>query len=222
MGILRQLEAILLDLSQKIPVEAFTGIGAFLEEVIAPIPSPLVMATAGSLTAAQGKTAVFLLWLSLIGTIGKTLGAWIIYILAVKFKAVVVSRFGKYLGVSQQDVDDLQKHFRGGARDLLILFILRLLPVVPTSPVSLISGLIPLKLWVYLAGTFIGTFFRGLFYLYVGYSGVAAYEGILHGLDRTESLVQIALFLILAAGVGFFYYQRRRGQGLGWLNKKNK
>ena len=42
-------------LAQYVPLEVFTVVGTFLEEVIAPIPSPFVLTTAGTITKAQNN-----------------------------------------------------------------------------------------------------------------------------------------------------------------------
>ena len=75
-GVLVYLE----NISTKVPLEIFTFFGAMGEEIIAPIPSPLVMTLAGSIASSQNKTFVFLLWLALLGALGKTIGAYVIYV----------------------------------------------------------------------------------------------------------------------------------------------
>ena len=80
----------------QIPVEIFTFLGAFIEEVIAPVPSPIVMTLVGSIAAAQMTGLVFLFYLAIIGAVGKTLGAWLLYFITDKAEDLVFKRFGKF------------------------------------------------------------------------------------------------------------------------------
>ena len=72
------------NLALKIPLELFTVIGAFLEEVVAPIPSPFVMTLAGSIMRAQNMTVTYIAFIALIGALAKTFGAWLLYFLSEK------------------------------------------------------------------------------------------------------------------------------------------
>ncbi len=196
-----------------LPLEISAFLGGFIEEVIAPIPSPFVMAAVGSVAFAQSKGFAFLVWLALTGAAGKTLGAWVIYYIADKLEDVVIGRFGRFLGVSHQEVEGIGKHFKGGWKDDLILFILRALPIVPSSPVSVVCGIIKINLRTYLVSTFLGNIFRNLVYIYLGYAGVSAYQSVLSGLDNFESLIQVVMFFALVVLVGWFYYKRKKGNG---------
>lgn len=193
-----------------LPLELSAFLGGFVEEVIAPIPSPLVMAAVGSAAFAQQKGPLFLFWVSWLGALGKTLGAWVIYYIADKLEDVVVGKFGRYLGVSHQEVEGIGRHFKGGWKDDFILFTLRALPMVPSSPVSAVCGIIKINLRTYIVSTLLGNFFRNLTYLYLGYAGISAYESVLSGLDSLESKVQIVIFLCLAGFVGWIYCKRHK------------
>ena len=111
--------------STKVPVEIFAFVGSFLEEVIAPIPSPLVMTAVGSIAFSQHHGYAFLLWLSLIGAVGKTLGAWVIYFVAFNLEDILLERFGRFLGVSKDDIAKLGKYFKKKWKDFFVLFLLR-------------------------------------------------------------------------------------------------
>src|SRR5687767_3333347 len=99
MKLISKIEDALRSAAQTVPVEWFTCAGAFSEEVVAPFPSPLILATAGAIAAQQGKGLAFLVWLSLIGAVGKLAGAWLVYVVADKLEGVFVGRFGRFVGV---------------------------------------------------------------------------------------------------------------------------
>src|SRR3990167_5973603 len=94
-------------LATTIPLDVFAFIGSFLEEIIAPIPSPLVMTTAGTLAHTQNHTLLYLFWLALAASLGKTIASWLYYVLADKSEDLVLTRFGKYVGVSHNEIESI-------------------------------------------------------------------------------------------------------------------
>lgn len=207
--ILHRIEQLLIQSAGHLPLEVSSFVGGLVEEVIAPIPSPFVMAAVGSAAYAQGKGFPVLCGLALLGSAGKTLGAWFLYLIADKLEDLLVGKLGRFLGVSHQDVEGIGKKFTGGRKDAWILFTLRALPIVPSSPVSVVAGIIKLNLRMYLLATLAGNFFRNLIYIYLGYSGISAYKSMLSKFDSAESIVQMGIFLTLAALVGWVYWKRR-------------
>jgi membrane protein DedA with SNARE-associated domain len=194
----------------RMPIELFVFFGSFIEEVIAPIPSPFVMTLAGSIAKAQDQTISYLVILSILGAIGKTLGALVLYIIADKTEDIIISKFGKFLGVSHKDIERIGKRLNKGWRDNIFLFMARALPIIPSAPVSVVCGIIKINMKTYISSTFLGTCVRNMLFLYVGYVGVSSYEHILGGLDSIESLVQIAIGIILAGIIIWAYYKRRK------------
>ncbi len=207
-SLISAIEETLKSSANYLPLEMSSFLGALIEEIIAPIPSPFVMAAVGSAAFAQSKSVIFLLWLAFLGAVGKTLGAWVLYAAADKLEDIVVGKFGRLLGVSHKEVEGIGKHFSGGMKDDIVLFILRALPIIPSSPISVVCGIIKIRLQTYLLSTLAGNFFRNLIYIYFGYAGISAYQQVLNGLDSAESLIQIALFISLAAFIGWIYYKR--------------
>ncbi len=204
---LASIEEALKNSAGYLPLELSSFAGGLIEEIIAPIPSPFVMAAVGSAAYAQTKGFLALLVYAIAGSAGKTLGAWVIYIIADKLEDVVVGKLGRFLGISHKEIESIGKHFKG-KRDGLMLFTLRALPIVPSSPVSAVCGIIKVNLKTYLTATFLGNIPRNLIYIYLGYSGISAYQSVLSGLDSAESVVQILVFVSLLAFAGWMYWKR--------------
>ena len=194
------------------PLPVFTFVGAFIEEIIAPIPSPFVMTLAGSLSEAEGKPLLFLLFLAILGAIGKTIGSLIIYVIADKFEDVITGRFGKFIGVSHKQVAQLSDKLDEGKGEWLALFALRALPVMPTAPISFAAGILQLDKKKYLTSTAAGLVVRNLFYLYLGYSSTNALAQLNNNLDSVETLGYI-LLLVLVAAVMIYIYKGKRKHG---------
>lgn len=205
--------------ANTVPVEIFVFIGSILEEIVAPIPSPFVMTTAGTLLAAQSAPMSYILVIALIAALGKTIGCVVFYVLADKAEDIVIKKYGKYLGFSHTQVESIGKHFNGSYTDDLLIVFLRALPVMPSTPVSLVAGFLKIDIKAFIRSTFIGNFIRSMIFLYIGFEGLhAATEGI----DSLESLVKIVVVLALGAVVAFVYYKRGKGDLHEVIKKKLK
>lgn len=220
MALMAQIEQQLIAMAEKVPVEIFCFFGAMIEEIVAPIPSPLVMTVTGSIAEAQGQTFAYLFWLALIGAIGKTFGSWIVYMVSDKAEDVVIGKWGKFLGVGHKEVESIGKHFSGGWKDDVILFVARALPIMPTAPVSIVCGVIKVNMRTYIVSTFFGTYIRNMIYLYLGFAGLSTYQNLLGGLDSLESIVQVLMAGVVLGAVVFAYYRRSKGDFLEQFKRK--
>ena len=209
-------------IAERVPLPLFTILGAFIEEVIAPIPSPIVMTLAGSFTAAENLPFVYLLFLAMIGAASKTVGSWLVYFVSDKAEDIIISKFGKFLGVSHSDTEGFGKYLNQGKRDDIVLFLLRAIPIIPTAPVSVVCGLIKVNVRTYLVSTFFGTAVRNMFYLYLGYTSVGTLESINEGLDSWENLGYLILFFLMFGAVIWIYSKRRKGFSLSFLDRFKK
>ena len=205
-----------------LPLPAFSFFGALIEEIIAPIPSPLVMALTGTLAAAKGSAWPYMALIILMGAAGKTIGSFIVYFIADKGKHIVLGKFGKFLGVTHREVEIIGKHLNKGWKDDLVLFLLRAIPIMPTAPVSIVCGLIKVNLRAYIVSTFFGVLARNVFYFYLGYTGAGALESINNGIGGLEKFGYIILLAIIAAVLISIYRNKRKGTGLRLLEKKSK
>lgn len=197
-------------LAQHVPLEIFTIIGTFLEEVIAPIPSPFVLTTAGSITKAQNNPLSYILFIAIIASISKTFGGWLLYNITDKLEDVFTSKFGKFIGITSNDVERIGKYFNGGKKDWLVLFALRSIPIFPSSPISITAGLIKVRMKTFIVTTFLGTIIRNLCYLYLGYAGLAASEEVMSGLDKSETVGKIIVVSLIGFGLLWGYKKRKQ------------
>lgn len=198
--------------AQAVPLPVFVMVGGIVEEIVAPIPSPLVSTLAGSIASAQQFGIPHLLWICALVTLTKTLGAWLFYVLGDKLEDLAVPRFGKYIGVRHEDLEHFGDHFKGTWKDEVILLILRSIPVMPSTPISLLCGILKINLRTFFVATFIGFYVRNLTFMLLGYTGLAAMGSLMEGIDTAETLFKI--FIVLA-GVGvlaWLYWKRRSGR----------
>lgn len=213
------LQAYLISFAQVVPLEIFAFLGSILEEIIAPIPSPFVMTSAGTFIAAQNRNLVTIFWIATISSIGKVFGQVFFYVLADKAEDFVLNKIGKHIGFSHKEVESIGKNFNGSKTDDIVLAILRAIPIMPSTPISLVAGFIKLNMRTFVVSSFIGNFIRSLTFLYIGYEGLTA---LTQGIDSLESLVKIGLLLVLGVAVLIIYYKRGKGGFNDFLKKKLK
>lgn len=222
MQFIETLEEFLVAFAQKVSLELFVVVGGLLEEIVAPIPSPLVMTTAGSLSLAQHKSIIYLFFLGLLAALAKTLGCWFFYFVGDKAEDVITKRFGKFLGFSHKEIEGIGKLFNGSVRDEIILAVIRAIPIMPTTPVSVSCGFIKMRLRGYLLATFIGNYVRGMLFIFVGFSGLSAFKSMIEGVNNLESMMNVVIVLVIGGFLGLVYYQRRKGGLSKFFQKKEK
>ncbi len=176
MHVIDAVELWLRHLSTVVSLPWFVLIGSFAEEVISPIPSLLVMGTAGTIAFARGLSIWHLFLFSCIGNIGKTAGAYIYYVIGDKMEDLVVPRYGKYFGVTHREIEEIGRKFTGTWKDAALLFLLRAIPFFPTTTTSVVCGILKMRLSEYLSITFVANFIKDFVYLLVGYAGLARYR----------------------------------------------
>lgn len=211
MNMLAIVESWLKALSQAVPLEAFVFIGSFLEEMISPIPSTLIMGLAGSLAAADAKTLFYLVWLSLIGNAGKIIGSLFYYMLGDKAEDFAVKKIGRFFGVTHEQIEGIGRRFTGHWKDGLILFLLRLVPFFPTAPISIAAGVIKMPKRTFVIATFSGNFLKDFVYLFLGYTGIVALRSFFHTMIGLKYYVDIAIAISFAVLLFLLWYHRRRG-----------
>lgn len=205
----QEAEKMLLEFSSQVSVEVFTIVAAFVEEIVAPIPSPLIMMTAGVLAYEQSYGWLAVLFLALIGAVSKTCASFILYFFADKLEDVVMTRFGKFIGISHEMVQSFGSKLNKSGRDYLTMFLLRAIPVVPSAPISLIAGFVKVNPKAFVVGTFTGTIIRNLIYLILGFKSFDLILQFRDGLVSIENLIQIVIILGIIAGIVWVKLRKR-------------
>lgn len=214
---MNQIISLIKTLANTIPLDVFAFIGSILEEIIAPIPSPLVMTMAGTLAHTQNHALFYLFWLALVASLGKTIASWLYYVVADKTEDLVLTRLGKFIGISHKEVENVGKHFNGTWRDDVVLLVVRALPIMPSSLVSVVCGFIKLNMRTFIQSTFIGYFIRSFIFLYIGYTGMATYGNVSSDLVSIESFIKIVSSAGLVIFLVWIFYKRGKGKIHDWL-----
>lgn len=196
------------------PLPLFAFFGAIIEDIIAPIPSPLVMTLAGTLARAKEYDIIQIILLIIIASIGKVISSYILYMIADKVEDIVPQRIWKMMGVSHMQIEKMGERISRGNRDDVILFVLRAIPAIPALPISLACGILKINLRTYLLTTFFGTVVKNVLYFVIGYTGMEALERVGSILESLEKLVQVLMVLSVLGGIAWFIYTKKTNRSI--------
>jgi membrane protein DedA with SNARE-associated domain len=205
-------------------------IGVIIEQIIVPIPSPMIIMGAGAILISPElsipNALLQILWMIVFpGTIASTLGSYIGYLISYYGGKALVIRYQRFLGVDWNQIENLERRFRG-KREALSIFFSRVIPVFPISLVSIFAGLLHVPVRPFTLYTFLGSIFRCLFLAFFGWWIGVTYEKVATRLDSVETIVSI--LMMIGMGVVFAYlFFKFRGTTYGpvktvvdWIRKK--
>ena len=160
-------------------------IGMFLESSIVPIPSELVLVTAGILGFSIFDITIY-------GGLGSTLGAMVGYQIGKYGGRPFLNKFGKYFFVTPEKLKFIDNWFnRWGNYSVLIS---RLIPFIPYKVFSIASGIGRMNFMNFTIFTLIGSIPRSFI---LGYFGSLIYT--------TQNALIIVLALILFASIPIIF-----------------
>lgn len=175
----------------------------FLDNVFPPIPSEIIMPSAG-FTAARGQLS---LWGVIIaGSIGSLVAAAVLYWIGRKishqklFK--LIDRYGKYLFIKSQDIEKALLWFeKYGHR---VVFFGRMIPAV-RSLISIPAGMSHMPFWKFMAFSTLGTVIWTTFLATVGYY----FGNNLELMHQIFSQVGYVILIIVAVLIAYFIYKKK-------------
>lgn len=175
-----------------------------IEGIGLPIPSEIVMPYGGFL-AIDGDLPHLLL-VSLIGSLGMTIGSTIDYAIARWGGRALINRYGRYLRITPEKMSKAERFFHKYG-ELACIFT-RLLPVV-RSLVNFPAGLLKMNFYKFAAYTMIGSFPWCFGLASAGYLLGDNWESIL-GMAHTVTYAFIGLLGVLAVACVILYIYVRR------------
>jgi len=189
-------------------------IGVMIEQIIVPIPSPLIIMGAGAILIPPGLSIpnafLRIFWtIVLPGAIASTLGSYIGYLISYYGGKALVLRLQRFLGVDWGEIGNLEKRFQG-KKEAIAIFFSRAIPVFPISLVSIFAGLLRVPLKPFTVYTFLGSIFRCLFLAFVGWWIGATYEKVATRLNSAETFVSILMLIGMIGVLAYLYYRLRK------------
>lgn len=183
-------------------------LGSFVEEVIAPIPSTLIIMGSsffmmhGSPISAITILKLFI-YVCIPASLGLTLGSLFLYAIGYYIGKPFITRWGHYLGFSWDDVEKTQKKFEDSKNDDVALFTLRAIPIVPSIAISTFCGIVRYKLKNYVLVTFLGSLIRAFILGFIGWQFGRFYEQIADQIAIYEDFVIIGIVILV---IGYILY----------------
>jgi membrane protein DedA with SNARE-associated domain len=189
-------------------------IGVMIEQIIVPIPSPLIIMGAGAILISPGLSIpdafLRIFWtIVLPGSIASTLGSYIGYMISYYGGKALVLRFQRFLGVDWEEIGNLEKRFQG-KKEAIAIFFSRAIPVFPISLVSIFAGLLRVPLKPFTVYTFLGSIFRCFFLAFIGWWIGATYEKVATRLNSAETFVSILMLIGMVGVLAYLYYKLRK------------
>jgi membrane protein DedA with SNARE-associated domain len=175
-----------------------------VESACIPFPSELIMPLAGwMLIKEQSLSVAYVFMAGAFGAIGNTIGSVIAYYVGIWAGRPLLNRYGKYILLSQHDLDITDRWFsRSGT---WTVFVSRLLPVVRTY-ISLPAGIARMNIVKFLVYTFTGSFIWSTGLAYGGYLLGEHWEQLRDAMRPFDPVI-IAIIVIL---VGLYVYRHVR------------
>jgi membrane protein DedA with SNARE-associated domain len=172
----------------------------FLEACCVPIPSEITFGYAGVL-AGQGKLNIVAV--ILIGTLAELLGSLVSYGIGRVGERPLVARFGRYLLITQADIDRAERFLAG--RGAWAIPVGRALPVVRTF-ISIVAGFVEVPVMLFALLSLLGTAVWVTAISLVGYAVGTEWQKVAHGL----ALAGYVIVVLAVLGIAAFVWHRLR------------
>ena len=191
-------------------------IGVMIEQIIVPIPSPLIIMGAGAILILPGisipNAFLQILWVIVLpGSLASTLGSYIGYMISFYGGKALVLRLQRFLDVDWDQIERLEKRFQG-RKEAWSIFLSRAIPVFPISLVSIFAGLLRIPIKPFTVYTFLGSIFRCFFLGFFGWWIGATYEKAATHIDSVETIISIVMLIGMGVVFGYLYNKFRRSK----------
>lgn len=198
-----------------LPLGAFGVFAAsVIEEVIAPIPSALVMTMSGFLLVtgplSWGVVYALIFKVAIPAALGVTIGSYVVYFIARFGGRFVIEKWGKYVGLYWADIEKLQSRLSGTRRDEIFIGIVRIIPFAPSVAISAFCGILEMNVVKYFIISFVGVFFRGIILGILGWQVGNVYGKYAEAISSIENTVLISTILAALIFIVLKYKSRPR------------
>lgn len=214
-------------------------LGSVLEEVVPPIPSALVQMGAGFILFEETSVSVYAVFrfigvIVLPATLGVTLGSLFVYWIFYRFGKDAIRKYGRFIGIQWADIERLERFLARGSRimvdvpnletkksydmkeidfslryDGLIIFIGRMIPLIPSAAVSAFAGFMHIPLRRYIIASLGGVAIRAAIYGAIGWKLGRAYTLYEALFDRFEQYILWGTVLFLVCFVCYRFWQKK-------------
>ena len=129
-------------------------LAALIETIVPPIPTLAVFPTAGFLASQEGYSIFAVIPMIILGACGATIGTTVIYLIALKLGRAILLRYLRYVKVSEEKLDRVEKWFEKYGDKAV--FLGRMVPLM-REMISVPAGLLEMKIPKFVLYTFAGS-----------------------------------------------------------------
>lgn len=182
--------------------------GALIEEILVPIPSPIIPMAAGFIlietnVLSEALFQIFFL-IALPASIASVISSYFVYAIAYFGGEPIVKKYGRYLDIEWDQLQKMHHHF-GKDNDKYYVATFRMVPIVPLSLVSGAAGLFKMDYRQYGIWSFIGMIPRNFFLALLGWYFRNDFLTLASHIDTASTAV---LVLTVGAVLSWILYQK--------------
>ena len=189
----------------------FGYIGVFaatlIETIFPPIPSEIVYLAIGFLAYDNGFGFGFILSMATIGACGSTVGAIIIYTIALKVGRPTILKLGRYTFVNDSRLRSAERWFE--KYGVIAVMVGRLAPGI-RELISVPAGLARMTVSKFVIFTFVGSWIWSVGLTFAGYYSGQAWLAFVEESSFIFEVIALAIIIGILVVVGIRYYTNHK------------
>jgi membrane protein DedA with SNARE-associated domain len=181
-------------------------LAALLENLFPPIPSEVIFPLVGFVAYHNNLGIAHAISMGIVGAIGSTAGAVVIYYVSLKLGKPAILRFGRYVRIGEKGLLEAETWFQKyGA---LAVFSGRMAPAI-RELISIPAGLGEMNIVKFVLFTFAGSAVWSVALTLLGYFLGDAWSLLAVQLSSVFSVVAIIIIIAIILIIGITYYKKR-------------
>lgn len=175
----------------------------FIETIFPPIPSEIVYLAIGFVAYDNEFGYFFILLMATVGALGSTVGAVIIYFIALKVGRRVILRLGRYVLINESKLRSAERWFE--KYGVMAVMIGRLAPGI-RELVSVPAGLARMNITKFIIFTFIGSWVWSIGLILAGYYSGQAWLTFAKESSFVFEVIAVVTIMGILVVIGIRYY----------------
>ena len=181
---------------------------ALLENLFPPIPSEVIFPLVGFVAFHNNLGIPHAIAMGLTGALGSTVGAIVIYLLALRIGKPALLRFGRYVGVGEKGLLRAESWFQ--RYGVIAVFSGRMAPAV-RELISVPAGIGRMDITKFVLFTFAGSAIWSVALTLLGYFLGDAWNEMTSQLSYVLSIIAIVILVTIFIVLFLQYYKKRNG-----------
>ena len=184
-------------------------VAALLENLFPPIPSEIIFPLVGFVVYHNNLGVIHAISMGLVGAIGSTAGAIIIYYLSLKIGKPAILRFGRYVRVSEKALIKAESWFQ--KYGTIAVFSGRMAPAI-RELISIPAGIGHMNIMKFILFTFAGSAVWSVALTLLGYFLGDTWSIVADQLSSAFSVIAVFIIITILAVLGLRYYSKRKDE----------